>query len=506
MDQGPQLARFPETVSSIAAALSAVLGALALAVSLPAHAENPEASARAAADGAASEETSERLEQLIETETLDNGLTVIAIPDHSLPIATIEMAVRHGAFAENADFDGLAHLYEHMFFKGNAEFPDQEAYLKRIKELGIVFNGTTSTERVNYFFTMPRENLSEALTFMDYAVRTPKFDEEQFEDEKQVVLSEYDRAESHPQRGFHREMQRLVWYEHPSRKLTLGSQTVIEEASIDQMQTIKETYYVPNNAALVVAGDVEPTRAFELARETFGDWERGEDPNETFPVPEHPALDENDYLLVEDEVEVPSVDLRWHGPSVDEDPEATYAADVLSFILSQPSSKFQKALVEESNLALNADFSYFTQSHTGPIRASLQTQPDKLREAIRALIEEIGKLDDPDYYTDEQLKNAKTILETRDIYGREKTSGFAHTVSFWWAVDDVDYYRNYVDNLNAVTREDIAEYVAEYVHDQPFVTGVLLSSAMNEKLELDKEELESLVEQARGELEGDDDA
>lgn len=451
------------------------------------------------------EETSQKLEQLIQTKTLDNGLTVIAIPDRSLPIVTIEMALRHGAFAENEEFDGLSHLYEHMFFKGNAEIPDQEAYLKRIKELGISFNGTTSTERVNYFFTLPRENLEKGLTFMNHAIRTPKFDKKEFQKEKQIVLSEYDRSESQPQQSFHREMQRLLWFEHPSRKITLGSREVIENATVEQMRTIKDTYYVPNNAALVVAGDVSAEDAFQLAETTFGNWERGEEPSERFPVPEHPPLEENKYLLTEDAVEVPSVDLRWHGPSVDENPEATYAADVLSFILSQPSSKFQKALVE-SNIALNANLSYYTQAHTGPINASVQVQPQNLRKAIETLIQEIGKLDDPNYYSDEQLENAKTILETRDIYGREKTSSFAHTVSFWWAVDDVDYYRDYVDNLQEVTRQDIADYVSEYIHGEPFVTGVLLNSKMNEKLDMTEEELRKLVEEVRGELEDGEDA
>jgi len=443
----------------------------------------------------------QQLDQRIETHTLENGLEIIAIPDHSLPIATIEIALRHGAFAESPEFDGLSHLYEHMFFKGNAEIPDQEAYLKRIKELGIVFNGTTGAERVNYFFTLPRENLTRGLEFMRHALLTPKFDSEEFAKEKQIVLSEYDRSESEPEQSFHRQIQRLLWYEHSSRKITLGSRKVIENATVEQMKTIKRRYYVPNNAALVVAGDVKPKRAFELGRKVFGEWERGEEPHETHPVPDHPPLEESAYLVREDDVEVPSVELRWQGPSVDEDPEATYAADVLSFILSQPSSKFQKALVE-SNIALNADLSYYTLSHTGPISASMQVRPDNIRKSIRVLLEELQKLENPDYFTDQQLENAKTILEARDIYGREKTSRFAHTVSFWWAVDDVGYYSNYIDNLHAVTREDISNYVSEYILGRPHVLGVLLNSKANEKLGLTKEELAGISEEVAADIEG----
>lgn len=460
-------------------------GAVAFAAPSPAQAKSPE--------------------KLIQTETLENGLEVIAIPDHSLPIATIEISVRHGPFAEPPEFDGLSHLYEHMFFKANAEIPDQEAYLKRVKELGIVFNGTTSTERVNYFYTLPRENLEKGLVFMNNAIRSPKFDEKEFKKEKDIVLSEYDRRDSHPTYSFTRAMDRLLWYEYPSRKLTLGSRSAIKNATVEQMKQIQNEYYVPNNAVLLVAGDVKPERAFELARKIYGDWEKGNDPLADDSIPEHPPLEEKKFLVKEADVEVPTIEFRWHGPSVDEDPEATYAADVLSFILSQSNSKFQKALVE-SKIALNADLSYYTQRHTGPISASAQVPAENIEKAIQTLLREIHKLDDPDYYSDQQLQNAKSILETRDIYNREKTSSFAHTVSFWWAVDSLDYYVNYVDNLKAVTRQDIADYVSEYILDDPYVLGAVLSPQANDDLGLTEERLAELVQEVESDLEGQEDA
>ncbi len=439
-------------------------------------------------------------EQIIETKVLDNGLKIISIEDPSLPIVTIEMALRHGAFAESPEFDGLSHLYEHMFFKGNAAIPDQEAYLQRMKELGIVFNGTTSTERVNYFFTLPTRNLRKGMEFMEHAIRTPKFNEQEFAKEKKIVLSEYDRAESNPSYAFQRTMQRKLWYEYPSRKITLGSREAIANATIEQMREIKDTYYVPNNAALIVAGDITADRAFELAQKVFGDWPTGDNPFETNPVPEHPPLKDKEIFIQEGEVKVPTVDIRWHGPSVDTAPEATYAADVLSFILGQPSSQFQKALVE-SEIALNANLSYYTQAHTGPILARASVRRDNIRTAVETLLKELHKLADPDYFTDQQLANAKTILETRDIYSREKTSQYAHTISFWWAVDDIDYYLNYVDNLNQVTREDIASYVEEYILNDPYVLGVLLGPQDRKAIDLTEEKLRKMVADIEAKLE-----
>src|ERR1051326_3492113 len=88
-------------------------------------------------------------EPALKTRKLDNGLTVLVVEKHQAPIVTIEIAVKTGAFTEDQTTNGLSHLYEHMFFKGNARIPSQEAYMKRMSELGISFNGTTSTERVN---------------------------------------------------------------------------------------------------------------------------------------------------------------------------------------------------------------------------------------------------------------------------------------------------------------------------------------------------------------------
>src|SRR5450432_4907968 len=94
---------------------------------------------------------------------LPNGLQVLVLEDNSVPLVTVEIAVRNGSFTEDNEFNGLSHLYEHMFFKANKDIPSQEKYLDRVHELGIVFNGTTQTELVNYFFTLGSKQLTDGL-------------------------------------------------------------------------------------------------------------------------------------------------------------------------------------------------------------------------------------------------------------------------------------------------------------------------------------------------------
>lgn len=432
--------------------------------------------------------------------TLDNGLEVVVLEDHSVPIVTIELVVKNGAYTEPADFNGLSHLYEHMFFKSNAVIPSQEAYLKRMRELGIVFNGTTSTERVNYYFTLPAANLDAGLEFMRDAIVTPKFDEQEFTKEIQVVIGEVDRNESNSYYWLGQAVDAKVWHTYPSRKDSLGDRKTITTSTVKKMKVMKERYYVPNNSALFIAGDVDPVTAKATAEALFKGWKKSaKDPHVTYPVPKHPAIAKSEAVMVIKDVKVPYVDISFHGPSVTLDPKSTFAADVLSYILGQPTSKFYKNLVE-SGITLGAGMSYYTQAHTGPISLAAQVPPGQVKEAVKAILKETYKLTDPAYFSDEQLESAKTILAVQSIYEQEKTSGLVHSISFWWAIAGLDYYRNYVDNLKAVTRKDIATYVQTYVISKPFILGVLTSQDAATMEGLDEASLNALVAEIEQEL------
>ena len=127
------------------------------------------------------------------SKVLANGLEVIVLEDHSVPLVTIELAVRNGSYTEPPELNGLSHLYEHMFFKQNRAIAEAEEYLRRIGQMGIAYNGTTREEVVDYYFTTTSPNLRTAMQFMKDAARYPLFDEREFSREKQVVIGEIDR-------------------------------------------------------------------------------------------------------------------------------------------------------------------------------------------------------------------------------------------------------------------------------------------------------------------------
>jgi zinc protease len=416
---------------------------------------------------------------------LENGLEVIVVENPIVPLATIEINVRNGAFTETPEYDGLSHLYEHMFFKANAELPDQESFLDRAGELGMSWNGTTSEERVNYYFTLNKDKVRDGRKFMEAAIRAPLFLEEELARERPVVTGEYDRNEANPFFHLLVAVNKKLWYKYYSHKNTLGDRTVILTADREKMQTIQRRYYLPNNAALLVAGDVKHEKVFKLAKKIFGSWPAGEDPFVKYPAPDHPPLPQSEIVVVEKPVNAVTIQIGMHGPSVSKDPQATYAADVFSYILRQPNSKFYKHLVD-SGLFTFANLGYYTLDKTGPITILAQTSAEKYAAAVTAVFEQIRQFTAPDYYTDEQLANAKHQLEINETYDQERPSNFAHTVGFWWSVAGLDYYLSYVDNLRQVTREDINAYVRRYIQNAPYIMGVLLSPEDRKTLGLEE--------------------
>ncbi len=382
--------------------------------------------------------------------------------------------MRNGAFTQSPEYAGLAHLYEHMFFRANAEYPRPGEFMDRASDLGAVFNGTTQEERVNYYLTVPVDSLVGAMRYLNAALRDPSFLPQEMATEREVVIGEYDRAESSPFFDFENAMTRALYPGNFSRKNTIGDRKVVQTATPEMMRTIQHRYYVPNNSVLIVAGDVKPDSVFALAERIYGDWPRQPDPFVAYPIPPIPPLAGDTAIIMERPVSAVTVMLQWQGPSVRKDRDVTYVADVFSDILNEPGSAFQRRLVD-SGLWQAVGVNYYTLDQVGPITISGQTTPDKLKAALAALDTEIAKLGDPSYFSTEALSNAKALRAVGSAQGAERASGLAHTIGFWWSVADVDYFMGYVDNMAKQTSADLVRYARGFILGKTRVTGVLLS-------------------------------
>lgn len=453
----------------------------------------------------------------IVTKTLANGLEVIILPDSSVPLVTVELDIRNGSFTEPPELNGLSHLFEHMFFKPNqamviaqcenaqvrfgsvSDFCSQAfklrsqigdvSYLRNLSNMGISYNGSTREEVVNYYYTTTSQYLSTALRAINDAVRYPVFDKDDLENEKKVVIGEIDRNESNPFFYLNTGLMNKLFYKYPTRKNPLGTRESVSAATTDTMRLIQSRYYVPNNAALVVTGDVKPDQVFDLAEKTMGSWQRRPvDPFKELPLVEHPPLTRSEGVIETQPVENVIIEIGWHGPSIGKDDAATYAADVFSYIVGQPDSRLQRSLVD-SGLASTVGVNYYTQRNVGPITVLLVTTPEKAKAALKTVYDEIALWASPTYFSDEELEASKATLRSRDLFEREETSEYAHTLGFWWSSTGIEYFRGYQNNLNATTRADITRYVNTYVIGKPHVAIALMSEQSKAASKLTEQDL-----------------
>src|SRR6185503_11323258 len=171
----------------------------------------------------------------------------------------------------------------------------------------------------------------------------------------------------------------------------------------------------------------------------------------------------NEAVIVEEPVsDVILVYMQWHGPSVGADPNATYAADVFSDIINNPGSRFHSRLID-GGLFQSVSINYYTLNNTGPITIAGETTRAKLRDALRALDEEIARFADTTYYTRDEMQAVKAQRAVTSAFGLERASDLAQTIGFWWSVANLEYFMGYVEDMARQTPADLSRYASTYI-------------------------------------------
>jgi zinc protease len=406
---------------------------------------------------------------------LPNGFEVVVVERHATPLVTMEVAVHNGAMNEPPETNGLSHLFEHMFFKANQTSPDQVAYMARRRELGISGDATTGTALVNYFQTTTPDHFDASMAFLRDALVGPLFDPHELERERVVVTGEIDRNESTPGYYLWHETTRHLFAKYPTRRDPLGNRQTVLSATPAMMREIARRWYVPNNSVLVVVGDVKTEEVFRLAETLYADWKRTPDPFVAHPVPEPPPLARSEVVLVKQPVQTFQAVLAWHGPSTTgPSVEDGYAADLVAWLTSDLGSRFQRDLVD-SGSCVRAGADWDAEPRVGPFVANAEASEPKVDVCVGALFAELRRMAEPGYFSEEDLRNAAHRAEVNLARQRERTSSYAHLLTFFWGYASLEYYATYPAKLRAVTEADIARFLHKYVLDKPFVLGAMAS-------------------------------
>ncbi|MCP4714967.1 MAG: insulinase family protein [Deltaproteobacteria bacterium] len=418
-----------------------------------------------------------------EAHRLDNGMEVFLEENHIVPLVTIRLTFRAGAIVETADINGLCHLYEHMLFKGNELYRTQESLKAAMKRMGVgSWNGGTSTEYVTYYVTVPSDKMQEALQFWAAAVTSPLLDVDELSKEQEVVHNEIAGKQAEP--GYKLMLAKLkaLYGEQYYRRQTGGELTVIDSASVAQLQYIKDNFYVPNNAALFVSGDIDPAAALDAARQFYGSWKTGPG----FPVlRKHVPLSKNLWVAVDNSPskDIVSVAFTFRGPDTGDDVQSTYGADIWGQAVNDPQGHFKNnmaaAVPELHGGTRYIGAGYFTQRDGGETSFSFKIRiPENgdLWEVINrlrsTLLQEIEKMQTDGYFAAGELAAAKVEIENHDVLSRETAAGYMNNLSFWWASTSTEYYTGYLERIKGVTLSDAQAFLRAYVYKKNFLTSV----------------------------------
>jgi zinc protease len=274
---------------------------------------------------------------------LENGMKVLLFADKTQPKVTVNCTIFVGSRHEGYGETGMAHLLEHMVFKGTDMHPNIPAALR---DRGANFNGTTWLDRTNYYETLPAsdDNLEFAIRLEADRMVNSKILDEELQKEFTVVRSEFERGENSPSRVLQQRMFSAAYQWHNYGNSTIGNRSDIERVPIDNLRAFYRRYYRPDNAMLIVAGRFEEAKALEYAQKHFGTIAKPETPiNRTYTT--EPAQDGDRITLVRRVGDSQMVGTMYHVPAGG-DPEFA-AVDLLANILTdQPSGRLYKALVE----------------------------------------------------------------------------------------------------------------------------------------------------------------
>jgi zinc protease len=400
---------------------------------------------------------------------LDNGLQIVALRNPVIPAATIVIALRNGAFVQSEPGqEGLPHLVEHMFFKSFAG----GRISSQAGEIDATYNGATEVETVTYYMIVPARNVKKGIEIIAKAVRSPRFPKDDLKEEKKRLRNELERNAANPFYVLNFRTNEVLWGPAFNLKNVGGYLPAVLATTPDALEDHYRRFYVPNNAALIVTGDISPQEVIDEATKRLRSWERGPDPFESYSHPPVPPLPGDTIVLVE--ADAPDVTLRitWQGPSVADDREGAIAAGLFSNLVTQRVSGAYRRLVD-SGLLQSFSLSYKNSNHVGPITLAARTVPLQAAAAATALRAEIAMMDSPDYFTDQELELARRSRDVRNAFRRESAISLALNLADRWSLVGID--TDDEEELE-VGVEEVRSFVSRYISGQPKALIMLAST------------------------------
>lgn len=408
---------------------------------------------------------------------LSNGMQVVVREDHRAPTAVQMVWYRVGSIDEHDGVTGVAHVTEHMMFKGTPRVGPGE-FNRRVAASGGRDNAFTSTDYTAYFQQVPAGQLKTVMALEADRMRHLTLDPAGYDKEIQVIMEERRmRTDDQSTARMHEAMNAVFWQAHPYRRPVIGWMGDLEQMKVSDVRDWYQRWYVPNNAILVVVGDVQHTQVFDWARETYGRiTARQLAERKQF---EEPVQTGTRQLEVKAPADLPLLVMAWKAPRLadpqkDVDP---YALEMLAQILDgHEAARLPAALIREQQIAVSIDTSYDA-TNRGPGMFVLQASPRpgrtmaELEQAIRAALATVARQG----VTEQELTRARSQLRAAEVYKKDSMMGQAmeigilETLGYGWRSSDL-----MLDKLNAVSAADVQRVAQSYFNDDQLTIGRLV--------------------------------
>ena len=439
----------------------AALLSTALTLSLLPHAA---LCATPAAPAAAPETRSVRKPIAYTEYDLPNGLHVILHENHSAPVVSTYVLYRVGSKNERPDRTGFAHFFEHLMFEGSKNIP-RGTIDKYISGAGGNLNASTSFDRTDYYFNLPSHQLRLALWIESERLLHSRIDEAGVETQRSVVKEERRRSyDNQPYGSLFEELSSLVSEGTPYQWVPIGSFQYIDKATIDEFRDFHRTYYCPNNATLVVAGDFQPEEAKQLIDSYFSTIPRGKE----VPQPDFVwdlQVQGKTKDVVKKNTPLPAIVHAWRGPK-ETHPDA-YPLEMLTNILGNGrSSRLYQRLVEKEGVAMSAMPYCYLLEKAGLLALSVTGQSGvSLEELDRLLKSEIAKVIE-EGVTDEEFQKARNAMESQFADSGATMHDRAKSLAYYQMFyGDTSLINSELDRYLAVQKDDLRRVAKQYLTD-----------------------------------------
>ena len=413
---------------------------------------------------------------------LANGLALVVIPDHRAPVVTHMIWYKVGAADETAGKSGLAHFLEHLMFKGTAKHPAGQ-FSTVVARIGGQENAFTSSDYTGYYQRVPSEQLRTVMEFEADRMTGLVLTDAVVLPERDVILEERNqRMENNPRARLGEQMDAALFLNHPYGKPIIGWRHEMEQLSRDDAIAFYKRFYGPNDAVVVIAGDIEPDAALKLAQDTYGKIKRVDGIASRQRPQEPPQVSPRSLTLADPRVEQPAVQRSYLVPSfatakANKLSGQSEALEVLGHILGTGSnSRMYRVLVVDKHVAVSAGayydssaldmakFGFYASPGTGVTLPQLEAEAD----AVIAQVIDKG-------VTDEELERAKSRMIADAIYAQDNQASMAR----WYgqalmtgaSVDDV---RQWPDRIRAVTAQQVQDVARQWLDKKRSVTGYLI--------------------------------